>query len=87
MEPEPGWAFAGTLVPALVHGSPTVKGNHGQLPSRPELQTGFVACGAGIKAGAVLEKMRLIDVAPTVARILGLEMKDVEGVALDAILR
>lgn len=87
LEPERGWAFSGALAPALVHGLPTVKGNHGQLPTRPELWTGFVAWGAGIKAGAVVEKMRLIDVAPTVARLLGLEMKDVEGAALEAILR
>ena len=87
LEPEPGWAFSGALAPSLVHGLPTVKGNHGQLPSLPELQTGFVAVGAGVKAGAVLERMRLIDVAPTVAKVLGLEMKDAEGSVLDAILR
>ena len=87
LEPEKGWAFSGALAPALVHGLPTVKGNHGQLPSRPELWTGFLACGAGVKTGAVVEKMRLIDVAPTVAKLLGLEMKDVEGSAVAAILR
>jgi predicted AlkP superfamily pyrophosphatase or phosphodiesterase len=87
LEPEQGWAFSGALAPGLVHGLPTVKGNHGQLPSRPELQTGFVAWGAGVRPGAVLKKARLIDVAPTIAKVLGLEMKDVEGAALDSILR
>lgn len=87
LEPEKGWAFSGALAPTLVHGLPTVKGNHGQLPSRPELQTGFIACGAGVKAGVVVEKMRLIDVAPTIAKLLALDMKDVEGAPLGAILR
>ena len=87
LEPEKGWAFSGALAPALVHGLPTVRGNHGQLPDRPELMTGLLAWGAGVRPGAVLEKARLIDVAPTIARILGLEMKGVEGVALDGLLR
>jgi predicted AlkP superfamily pyrophosphatase or phosphodiesterase len=87
LEPERGWAFSGAITPLLVYGLPTVKGNHGQLPSLPELKTGFLACGAGVKAGAALEHMRLIDVAPTVARVLGLEMPGVEGVPLEAILR
>jgi predicted AlkP superfamily pyrophosphatase or phosphodiesterase len=87
LEPEKGWAFSGALAPALVHGLPTVKGNHGQLPSRPELQTGLIAWGAGIKPGVAVEKARLIDVAPTIAKLLGLDMKDAEGVVLGAILR
>jgi predicted AlkP superfamily pyrophosphatase or phosphodiesterase len=87
LEPEKGWAFSGALAPGLVHGLPTVKGNHGQLPSRAELKTGFLAWGAGVRPGAVLGKARLIDVAPTIAKLLGLEMKEVEGAALESILR
>lgn len=87
LEPEKGWAFSGALAPALVHGEPTVKGNHGQMPSLSELQTGFVAWGAGVKPGASVARMRLIDVAPTVAKLLGLDLKGAEGAAVRAILR
>lgn len=87
LEPEEGWAFSGALAPALFHGIPTVKGNHGQLPTKPGLETGFVAWGAGIRPGATIDRMRLIDVAPTVAALLGLEMKGAEGVPAGALLR
>jgi predicted AlkP superfamily pyrophosphatase or phosphodiesterase len=81
-----GFAFSGALASALVEGRPSVKGNHGQLPTREKLLTGFLAAGAGVKAGARVERMRLIDIAPTVARLLGLEMGEVEGAVLDRIL-
>ncbi len=64
LDPGEGWAFSGALAPALIDGLPTVRGNHGQLPTRPGLFTGFVAAGAGVKPGASVDRMRLIDIAP-----------------------
>jgi predicted AlkP superfamily pyrophosphatase or phosphodiesterase len=87
LDPEEGWAFSAALMPKLIDGLPTVRGNHGQRPTRPQLYTGFVAAGGGVRAGASLDRMRLIDIAPTVARLLGLDMPGVEGVVLDALLR
>ncbi len=46
------------------------------------MATGFIVCGPHIRK-QMLEKVRLVDVAPTVARILRLEMGEVEGRALD----
>jgi predicted AlkP superfamily pyrophosphatase or phosphodiesterase len=86
LDPEPGWAFSGAAASRLEEGVPTVKANHGQRPDRPGLQTGFVAAGAGVKRGAVVERMCLIDIAPTVARLLGLDLGPVEGSVLKAIL-
>ena len=62
-------------------------GMHGYLPSRPSMATGFVAAGAGVRAGVTLERMRLIDVAPTAARLLGVSAPAVEGRVLEEILR
>ena len=39
----------------------------------------FVASGAGIKRGVKLGSIRNLDVAPTIAKLLGLEMKNIEG--------
>jgi len=86
LDPEPGWAFSGALASRLVEGVPSVKANHGQRPDRAGLHTGFLASGAGVKAGVTLDRMRLIDIAPTVARLLGLEMGAVEGIPLAALL-
>jgi predicted AlkP superfamily pyrophosphatase or phosphodiesterase len=58
---------------------PSVKGNHGQLPTRPGLATGFIAEGAGIRSGASIPKMRLVDIAPTVAEMLDLDLDGVDG--------
>ncbi len=87
LDPAEGWAFSGALAPRLVDGLPTVRGNHGQRPTRPGLFTGFVAAGAGVRPGASVDRMRLIDIAPTVARLLGLDLPDAEGAVLDALLR
>jgi arylsulfatase A-like enzyme len=39
----------------------------------------FIAWGHGIRRGARVEHMRNVDVAPTVAAALGIEMKGVAG--------
>ena len=83
LEPADGWA----ITERIGASAPTVRGNHGQLPSRPGLQTGFIAEGAGIRRGVVIDRMGLIDIAPTVAALLGLEMNGVDGDPLEAILR
>ena len=61
-------------------------GMHGYLPSRPMMTTGLVAAGAGVRAGVAIERARLIDIAPTVAHLLGLKTPPVEGRVLTEIL-
>src|SRR5918994_4773884 len=61
-------------------------GAHGYLSTDPELQALFIASGRGIKAGVTIDSMQTIDLAPTMARLLGLELKDVEGRVLTEIL-
>ncbi len=78
LEAEEGISFVGTANGKLAGHKPWAKGQHGYLPGRPTMATGFVASGPGIRRGTV-EKMELVDIAPTVARLLGFEMKDVEG--------
>jgi predicted AlkP superfamily pyrophosphatase or phosphodiesterase len=87
LDPADGWAFSGALGAKFLDGVPTVKANHGQLPTRPKLRTGFAAVGAGIRAGASVGQMSLIDVAPTVAKLLGLDLPDAEGVPVGALLK
>jgi predicted AlkP superfamily pyrophosphatase or phosphodiesterase len=65
---------------------PERKGSHGHDPNYPNLYATFVACGQGIKPGARLGQIRNLDVAPTVARILGIKMENVDGKALTAAL-
>jgi arylsulfatase A-like enzyme len=46
----------------------------------------FIASGRGIRPGVVLETVNTIDLAPTAARLLGLELKNVEGRVLQEVL-
>lgn len=46
-------------------------GDHGSL-RETDMRIPLILSGAGVKSGAVLGQARLIDVAPTVARLLGL---------------
>jgi predicted AlkP superfamily pyrophosphatase or phosphodiesterase len=55
------------------------KGSHGHDSHLPELRATFVAWGKGIKPGTKLGEIDNRSVAPTIAKLLGIEMPNVEG--------
>jgi predicted AlkP superfamily pyrophosphatase or phosphodiesterase len=61
-------------------------GAHGYLNSDPDLRAIFVASGAGVRRGASLGTIENLDVAPTIAAWLGLEMPGITGRALTGII-
>lgn len=61
-------------------------GSHGYLSTEPKMNAVFVASGAGVKAGARLETVENVDVAPTVAHLLGVPLKQASGRVLNEIL-
>jgi hypothetical protein len=85
LEAAPGFTIVGACGRGIVAGARG--GTHGYLPSRPQMATGFIAGGDGVRAGVALDRIRLIDVAPTAARLLGLAAPAVEGRVLTEILR
>ena len=60
---------------------------HGYDPALNEMVTGFVAAGAGIRAGAVVPLLPLEHVAPLIAALLQLELPDIDGTLLPGCLR
>jgi len=62
-----------------VEGASKVRGSAGYLPQRSLLRGVLIAKGVGIKVGSKLEYARLVDVAPTIACLLGLEMRVTKG--------
>lgn len=58
---------------------------HGYSPFKEDYTTVFMAAGCGIKKGAIIEKMNLIDEAPTMAKLLGIELENVDGRAVEEI--
>lgn len=61
---------------------PKKGGAHGFFPEETDIQTGFIIAGAGVKNGVVLDLIGLEDVAPTVAKLLGIDLKNADGKAV-----
>ncbi|MBE6036110.1 MAG: alkaline phosphatase family protein [Clostridiales bacterium] len=62
------------------------KATHGYHPDRGP-QPPFQAAGPAFKQGVHLGRRRLIDVAPTIGKILGFDMGDVDGKVIEEILK
>jgi len=58
-------------------------GMHGYLPSHPELRSSFFVLGEGIAAGRNLGVVDMRQIAPTLAKILGVTLKDARLPPLD----
>jgi predicted AlkP superfamily pyrophosphatase or phosphodiesterase len=54
-------------------------GHHGYVSTDPRMNTLFVAWGRGIKKGHTIGTIDNIDVAPTIAHLLGLKMESADG--------
>ncbi|HZE98821.1 MAG TPA: alkaline phosphatase family protein [Planctomycetota bacterium] len=85
---KPGYGFAG-----VAEGEPVVDvtegmtiGLHGYVAEDPDMNAIFIAWGRGIRKGARIETLRNVDVAPTVAALLGLTLEGVDGRAVSAVL-
>lgn len=56
-----------------------MKATHGYLPTLPKYQTFFLMSGYGVKKGGTCNSMKLWDEAPTLARIMGLNLLGTDG--------
>lgn len=60
----------------------TKGGTHGYLPDDPDMLGSLVISGYGIKPGTKLPKTLSLDVAPTIAKLLGVKLPTAQGKAL-----
>ena len=75
---------SGTEPPAV---EPSSGASHGYLPDlTPEIYTGLVAWGAGIRAGSSVPILDLDQIAPLVSELLALEMPRAEAPLPEAVL-
>ena len=82
-----GYAFSaaagGQTIADAVEGG---LGTHGYLSTDADLQALFIASGRGIKPGVMLDSVSTIDLGPTMAHLLGIELEGAEGRTLREIL-
>lgn len=67
--------------------SDTTLGTHGFLSTNPKMNATFIASGAGIRTGQEIGVIENIDVAPTIAKLLGVTLKSADGKPIDQALR
>lgn len=85
IEPREGYSIAGSLQGDFV--TPVLSGGtHGLPPHFDSMQASFIVAGPGVKQGVVLEQSRMIDIAPTLARLLGLRLREAEGRPISEVL-
>jgi predicted AlkP superfamily pyrophosphatase or phosphodiesterase len=89
LEAQPPYNFGSSIngnAPVITPSSE--KGNHGYSPHKPEMFASFLVHGPKIKQNTTIGMVRLIDIAPTVAYILGLKMpSNVQGRILTEIFQ
>ena len=84
----PGYSFNGDLTGDVIGPvTATYKGTHGHLPQPAYMHATFVAAGQGIRAGIKLKTVNNTDVAPTIARLMGLKLDGADGRVLQEILK
>jgi predicted AlkP superfamily pyrophosphatase or phosphodiesterase len=74
---KPGWQMSSSLAGSVL--STGKGGNHGHLPDVPDLRASFFLVGPGIPAGRALGLIDMRDIAPTLARRVGLSLPAGDG--------
>jgi predicted AlkP superfamily pyrophosphatase or phosphodiesterase len=83
-----GYSFSdSTAGEDVVSPRETPGGTHGYLPNQPPLYGTLVLNGYGVKAGETLPVVSNMDIAPTIARLLGVELPTAKGKTLEKALK
>ncbi len=77
-----GYSFSGATGGPVTAAVPQQAGSHGYLASDPDMDAIFIASGYGVKPGTKLDRVANIDIAPTIAKLLGVSMPAVKGTAI-----
>ena len=96
----PGYNFDGVQNPGVARSGdapfnaattalsmPNFYGAHGHDPELPVMSATFIGAGPQIRHGAIIPRMRNVDVAPTIMQLLGVRPHQVDGEVLREILR
>ena len=77
-----GYSFSGATGGPVTAEVPQQGGSHGYLASESDMNPIFIASGRGVRPGAPLGTVSNIDLAPTIAKLLGISLPTAKGRAL-----
>jgi len=75
----PGVVFSASAEGEVLSPAPR-GGHHGYDPDMPEMYTGFIGYGLGFNKGTSISLMSIKDIAPIIAKLLGLRFETRDGV-------
>ncbi len=74
-----GVLLTGHPTPEAAAAAPVLVAAHGHSPSLPRMGAAFLMAGPGVREGARLEAVSMLDLAPTAARLLGVTLPGAQG--------
>ncbi|RBP68901.1 putative AlkP superfamily pyrophosphatase or phosphodiesterase [Alkalibaculum bacchi] len=90
VESKSGYSFVDTLKGPMIidlEEKDIKYATHGYSPDKENYKCVFVASGPLIKENYFLEDIEMVDIAPTIGKIFGIELKNRDGRVLDEIFR
>ena len=77
-----GVLLTGHPTPEAAAAAPVLAAAHGHSPSLPLMGAAFLMAGPGVREGARLDAVSMLDLGPTAARLLAVDLPDAEGTPL-----
>ena len=74
-----GYSFSGTVGGPVTAAVPQIGGSHAYLASDPDLHPIFIASGKGVRKGVQLGLVSNLDLASTIAQLLGVSLPTAKG--------
>jgi predicted AlkP superfamily pyrophosphatase or phosphodiesterase len=88
LEAAAGYSFDDALTGSeTLSSGETYRGTHGYLPTNPQMRASLIIYGVGARGGAKIPLARMIDVAPTAASLLKLNLPQAEGKQMKELLK
>ena len=74
-----GVFFTGHPTEEIAAAAPVYLAAHGHAPTIPKLAAAFMMAGPGIRQGVSVDTVSMLDLAPTAAVLLGVNLPEAEG--------
>ena len=74
-----GVFFTGHPTEEAAAAAPVYVAAHGHAPTIPQLAAAFMMAGAGVRPGVSVDRVSMLDLAPTAAVLLGVDLPLAEG--------